>query len=100
MDNKKLFIDFLIKNTLWFIVPFLILMIIFGVFINGGVLIYFILIPLSIIVSLVINSYQYKKLSIKHKWIHIIFLSVTIGIIQYLIVWIAWELNFPFQWNP
>jgi len=97
INYKKL----IIKNFYYVIIPYLVITLILGALINGFIIAaYVLLIPLSIIGSIILNYNLTKNIKSKNKWYIIIGFAILAGLINYFLLWIFMEMGYKFKFNP
>ncbi len=94
--------ELIFKNFYYIVVLYLATTLVLGVALNGFVILsYILLIPLSVIGSVILNYNLAKKNGFKNKWLIIIGLAIAIGLINYLLLWFLIEVvNVPFKLIP
>ena len=86
----------IVKNIFYGIIPFLVITLIIGPYINGSLLISeFILIPLSMIIVGFLNNHIYQDS--KEKWKNILIYSIVIGVINFLLLGLLSMLGYPLK---
>jgi len=94
INYKKL----IIKNFHYVIIPYLVITLVLGALINGFIIAaYVLLIPLSIIGSIILNYNLTRKIKSKNKWYVIIGFAIVAGLINYFLLWIFLEMGYKFK---
>ncbi|MDD9954288.1 MAG: hypothetical protein OXR66_08200 [Candidatus Woesearchaeota archaeon] len=84
-----------VKNILWIVLPYLVVTMLFGALLNGFLIaVYALLLPLSVIGSLVVTY------SITRTWPVTVASAILIGLLNYALLWLLLELHFPFKFMP